>query len=119
MARKQMNSKQEAGWLSWALWQLFDTTAFNWPYLSDSDQDKAAARLDTAKQAVTTAGLKTSNYANVYIYTANPMGASQEYLVVSMAEPPSLAVISLDLLAVAGLVLFVRRRSTQARQLMS
>jgi len=41
-----------------------------------------------------------------------PCPAPQEFLTVNMAEPPSSGLLALDLLGVAGLILFVRRRRT-------
>jgi hypothetical protein len=44
------------------------------------------------------------------VYTPIPVGASQEFLTVTLAEPPSPALLGTDLLALAGLILIARRR---------
>jgi len=132
-------STQEAEDLSYAIWDVFTPGASSG--LSATDQNLitgVGGYLPTA-QALAVADLKAAggniaaalqldNITNVTIYTANPKtggavtycppgdtcGAPQEFLVVSMAEPPSPALLAIDLLAVLGLVLFVRRRLVRA-----
>jgi hypothetical protein len=120
--------------LSYAMWGLFDPTgttndlgAFAWLqyYGYNNDETIAMNDLTSAVSYVQTHNLGPSNYANVTIYSydtaANPNGPTcnggtcpnsppQEFITVSMAEPPSAALFLLDLLFVAGLTLFVRRR---------
>jgi hypothetical protein len=126
--------------LSYAMWGLFDPTgttndlpndlgAFTWLqyYGYNSDETIAVNDLQTAIKYVAANNLGPGNYANVTIYSydtlggANPNGPTcnggtcpnsppQEFIAVRMAEPPSAALFLLDLLFVAGLTLFVRRR---------
>jgi hypothetical protein len=106
--------------LSFAMWGLFDPAALT--TIGSPDQGNATTDLKNAVLYVENNNLGPSNYANVTIYSYDPAslptcgGAAcptprpQEFIVVSMAEPPSTALLGLDLLAVAGLMLFVRRR---------
>jgi len=129
-------STQQAEDLSFAIWDVFDPGASSG--LSAGDQANitgAGGYLPTAEALAASdlaaahgniaAALALDNIANVEIYTANPKSggavtycpngpggcsAPQEFLVINMAEPPSPALLAVDLLAVLGLVLFVRRR---------
>jgi hypothetical protein len=121
-----------AGELSFALWGVFDPTlltAANPAGLTTGTGGQLAAAenyLTSAESAVNTAitkqGLNNylSTFSNVTIYSAtinNGVPAEsenssrpQEFIVVNMAEPPSPALLGLDLLGAAGLLLFARRR---------
>ena len=128
-------STQQAEDLSFAIWDVFDPGASSG--LSAADQAnitgvggylptaQALAASDLAAAGNIAAALALDNIANVTIYTASPKSggavtycpngpggcsAPQEFLVINMAEPPSPALLAVDLLAVLGLVLFVRRR---------
>jgi hypothetical protein len=111
---------------SYSLWELFDysgasaqlngyptdqTNALN--YLNGA----VAYAFNSANAAQVQADV---NATTIYSYDGSagtPTGSCngvctqpQEFLAVSMAEPPSTALLGLDLLAVGGLMLFVRRR---------
>jgi hypothetical protein len=118
--------------LSYALWGLFDPNgngvsgdpgAFGQlaAYGLGSDETNAMNYLNAAVVDVETNGLTPSNFSNVTIYSYDSaFGTScgggscppppQEFITVSMAEAPSLAVLGMDLLGLAGLVLIARRR---------
>jgi hypothetical protein len=110
-----------AGELSFAMWALFDPAAYN--NISGSVLTAAKADLVTAIQ---NHGL-LSSYTNVSLYSYDaaaglPVGCGgtcgtppQEFIVVKMPEPPSFAILAVDLLGVIGLVAFFRwrRRSTR------
>jgi len=132
--------------LSYAMWALFDPTgipsdpgALAWlaaeGYPSGSSFYSAVTTdLANAVQYAATNSAQVQadvNAVTIYSYdptlAANPNGPTcsggtcphsppQEFIAVNMVEPPSTALLGLDLLAVAGLALFVRRRSklTQA-----
>lgn len=91
--------------ISFAIWDIMDGQSTN--------PDGGAAGLITqAFNEVVSDGYVGSN---VTVYTPAPKAAvgsnvSQEFLVVSMAEPYSPALLGLDLLGVAGLVLIARQR---------
>ncbi len=98
-------STQAAGDLSFALWAVFDPAALG--NLGGSDLSNAQNDLAFAKGKV--AGLDPSSFSNVNIYSANPFGASQEYIVVnSVPEPATLTLFGLGLAGVG----FMRRRKT-------
>jgi len=103
----------QAELLSFALWAVFDPAALN--SLSLGDMLGATADLIFAEL---NAGSYTQ-YADVDIWTPTPnQSISQEFLTVGvdpprMAEPPSPAILCLDLLAFAGL--FLVRRSLASR----
>jgi hypothetical protein len=107
-AQQQANITSE-GELSFALWGLFD------PALAlDS---VASADLTSAEN--TAAGLTTSNFSNVTVYTPivnQPGGinASQEYIVVRTPEPAEMAVFGVEFSGLLGLVYVLRRRSARA-----
>jgi len=122
---------------SFALWALFDPTGIPSDptdlgaygqlakYGDTGDEDAAKADLKTAVLFVTNAANATQVAADVSavtIYSFDPVTAPrcgsgpcptappQEFITVNMVEPPSPALLGLDLLAVAGLIVFVRRR---------
>jgi len=119
---------------SFALWGLFDPTgtpgnpgAFTQlaNYGDTTDENNAKAYLNGAVLLVAS-GVNAAQVAvdvnAVTIYSFDPVTAPscggsacptappQEFLTVSMVEPPSPALLGLDLLSVAGLIFFVRRR---------
>jgi hypothetical protein len=86
-----------AGQYSFALWSVFDPASLS--NLSGTNLADAQADLAAAFTAVST--LNPNNFANVNIYTPNPLGAAQEYLTVgavSVPEPATLSLLGLGLL---------------------
>jgi hypothetical protein len=123
--------------LSYALWGLFDPAeafgAIGGLDLSNANNDLSAAVADVASNSVNgvNLGAYLSDY-NVTIYTydpsalANPngpmcgsapcpMSPPQEFIAVSMAEPPAPALLGIDLLGLAGLLMIARRQKWLAR----
>jgi hypothetical protein len=120
------SNTEEAEDLSFAIWDVFTPGASN----GLADASAIAADLSTAQglaqtylaESSSVAGaLSLDNISDVMIYTASPdssgavtncstCGTPQEFVRISMAEPPSPALLGFDLLGVAGLVFFVRRR---------
>jgi len=124
--------------LSYAMWALFDPAgipsdlgALAWlaaeGYPSGSSFYSAVTTdLDNAVTYASTDSAQVQadvKATTIYSYDTGATGgcggpctAPQEFITVNMVEPPSPALLGLDLLAVAGLILFVRRRSklTQA-----
>jgi len=112
---------------SYALWGLFDPNAIT-SSLSGyvNDQSYAQTFLNAAVTEVMTGSNATQvqqdvQATTIYTYKSgiNPNGPAncggcsgppQEFITVTMAEPYSPALLGLDLLGVAGLTLFVRRR---------
>jgi hypothetical protein len=119
-------ASEQAGEISYALWDVFDPTLLNSttnPYGTITPTELAAAQsyLSLAEALVT--GATTGGTVNLSsimvggsaiegmtIYTPNPLSSAQEFVSVTMAEPPSPALFGLDLLGLAGLMLFARRR---------
>jgi hypothetical protein len=117
---------EAAGEISYALWDVFDPTLLNStsnPYGTITSTELAAAQsyLSGAEALVT--GATTGGTVNLSsiivdgnaiegmtIYTPNPLSSAQEFVSVTVAEPPSPALFGLDLLGLAGLMLFARRR---------
>jgi len=112
---------------SYAMWELFDPTQAS-SALPAEDQSTVASYVQTAV-GIATGGnlnsyLSSHDVSGVTFYsydaTDNPLGPvgcgghcpppPQEFVTVSMAEPSYPAILGLDLLAVAGLILFVRRK---------
>ena len=116
MQAKMAGNVTKEGELSFSLWGLFDPTSvdpygpLSGHYVTGTNLINAVAYLADARNAVILQGLTPQNYDYVTIYSPTPQSASQEYLTVRMAEPSLLALLGIDLLAVAGLILFVRRR---------
>lgn len=115
-------ASETAGEFSYALWGIFDTTLLNStvnPYGTLTPSELAAAKLDLSNAQQVVAGVTDQNgvidlskLPNLTIYTPQPLTASQEFLQVSMAEPSYPAVLAVDLLAVVGLIVVLRRRIT-------
>jgi hypothetical protein len=127
-------NNEEAGDLSYAIWGIFDPTLLSnnptsgegslsqtgtVPGLTaaqDSTGDLGAAKYYLSQaQAVVNADTKNGTInlgalPQLTIYTAVGTPDSQEFLGITMAEPSYPAVLALDLLAVAGLILAFRRR---------
>jgi hypothetical protein len=124
-------SSQQAEDLSFAMWDVFTPGASNG--LADNALITGAGGYLPTAQALAAADIANaggnleaalSPFSNVTIYTANPKSggaviacpsgvtcnAPQEFITVTMAEPPSPALLGLDLLAVAGLIFIPRRR---------
>ena len=118
---------------SYALWGLFDPTgsqvdspnnlgAFTWlDYYGVSSTEITSAETvlwDAAETILSPTGTAALDGATVTIYSydsciSGPCTSTrpQEFIVVSnMPEPPSVAMLGADLLAVAGLFFFFRRR---------
>jgi hypothetical protein len=116
----------QAGEISYALWDVFDPTLLNSttnPYGTITSGELSAAQNYLTGAEALVAGATTAGIVNLSqisidgnaiegmtIYTPNPKSASQEFVTVNVAEPPSLAVFGLDLLGLGGLMLFARRR---------
>jgi hypothetical protein len=110
-----------AGELSFAMWGLFDAAAYN----SISGSVLTASKADLTA-AIQNHGL-LSSYTNVSLYSYDaaaglPVGCGgtcgtppQEFIVVNMPEPPSLAILAVDMLGVLGLVVFFRCRRRTSR----
>lgn len=106
---------------SYAMWELFDPTQAS-SALPSADQPTVQGFVQTAVSQATGGNLSSYlNGYNVTIYSYDPANGTscggtcppppQEFITaVSMAEPASSALLGLDLLGVAGLILFVRRR---------
>jgi len=118
---------------SFALWALFDpygngTTdlgAFGQlAYYGDtSDLSNAGIYLNNAVAAAKAGTVDLSNYdVTIYSYDTGAHGACgtscsppQEFITVSTAEPPAPALLGVDLLGLAGLILIARRYGWLAR----
>jgi hypothetical protein len=121
---------ETAGELSYAIWSIFDSALLNslnangstgYGTLTgaevaavNSDIANANALVAHATQAGTTnlneISINGQSISSLIVYTPAPVTASQEFLQISMAEPSYPAVLALDLLAVAGLIVAFRRR---------
>jgi hypothetical protein len=117
---------EQLGEISYALWDVFDPgllSSVNNPYGSITSGELSAAQgylagAQTLVQGATTAGVVTlskisingSPIQDMTIYTPDPKTAAQEFVTVTMAEPPSLAVLAFYILFGAGSLLFFGRR---------
>ena len=128
---------------SFALWELFDSNsttgsfaqlnaygdqAYETGATGGAGTPGAQALLAGAISQATGNPQNLANYLsnyNITIYSYDPANGTscgggycppppQEFITVSMTEPPSPALLGLDLLGVAGLLLVVRRRTAKA-----
>jgi hypothetical protein len=91
---------------------------------SPSNLSAAETDLSTAIAAVTSGSANLSNYdVTIYSYDTGATGncggtctPPQEFITVSMAEPPAPALLGVDLLGLAGLILLARRFGSMARR---
>jgi hypothetical protein len=106
--------KQKAGQLSFAIWGIFDPgTSGALSHISGTNRTDAQQYIANAFSAV--AGSDPADFANVSIYTPDPLNSSQEYLAVTPVPEP--ATLSLFCAALIGFALLRRRRvPTDARQ---
>ena len=105
--------------LSFALWAVFDPSSdpngpLADPYLSTAQLSAIEGDLSSAENAVENQGWTPSGY-NINIYTPTPLGASQEYLSVSVAAPEAATplVLGIDLLGLFAFLGFARRRAAR------
>jgi hypothetical protein len=121
---------ETAGELSYAIWSVFDSSLYSsltstgstgFGSLTTTEVDAVENDIKSAQILVagaTTAGttnlddisINGESITSLTVYTPIPVGASQEFLTVTLAEPPSPALLGTDLLALAGLILIARRR---------
>jgi hypothetical protein len=117
-----------AGEISFALWDVFDPTLLT--STSNSEGGSITSGQLTAAQgylagaellvdgATNASGVVTLSEISIggrsiqgeTIYTPDPKGAAQEFIMVSMAEPSYPLVLAGDLLAIVGLIVVLRRR---------
>ena len=112
---------------SYAMWELFDPTAAS-AALPSMYQSTVAGFIKTAVSEATGGNLNAylgGATVTIYSYDTGAMCGPkldqpcvnippQEFVTVSMAEPPSPTMLGLDLLAVAGLIFISRRRSARS-----
>lgn len=122
----------QAGVLSYAIWAIFDPSVLNTiqngsyytghGYLTTDQRETANNLLKDAKDkaALALANKDFSAIPQLTIYTpatgVSPYKDSQEFLRVriTVPEPSFIALLAVDLMGIAGLVLFVRRRRARA-----
>jgi hypothetical protein len=121
-------ASEPAGEISYALWDVFDPTLLtstNTGYgtLTTAELTAAQGYLSSAQALVagaTTGGVVNLNQISIgghaieglTIYTPDPKSAAQEFLSVQVDEPPYPAVLAMDLVGMAGLIVVFRRRLT-------
>ncbi len=125
---------ETAGELSFAIWSVFDNSLYTklnssshtTGYGSLTAAEVAAVDADIVNAQNLVAGATVAGTTNLgdlsidgqsigslMVYSPNPLSTSQEFLAVNTvraAEPPSPVLLGVDLLSLAGLMLFVRRR---------
>jgi hypothetical protein len=119
-------ANEPAGEISYAIWAIFDPVlltsnpASGIGHLTSAELTAAQKYLDGARavvDAATTGGVvDLSRLPSMTIYTpiVPPGPASQEFLLVSVDEAPLWAVLAADLLGLAALLFFVKRRQAKA-----
>jgi hypothetical protein len=103
-----------AGEYSYAIWTLFDPAAID-GYGGNSltgSQQSAVNSFRTA--ALTQAASGGASGLDVSIYTPNPLGAAQEFLVVNAPEASLPATLGFELVALVGGIFLMRRRLVRA-----
>jgi hypothetical protein len=109
-----MGDSTLAGEYSYAIWTLFDPDAVN-GYGGNALTGTEQSAVNTFRTtALTEAASGGETGLDVSIYTPNPLGAAQEYLVVSAPEASLPATLGFELAAFAGVVFLMRRRLVRA-----
>jgi hypothetical protein len=109
-----MGNSTLAGEYSYAIWTLFDPAAID-GYGGNSltgSQQSAVNSFRTA--ALTQAASGGASGLDVSIYTPNPLGAAQEFLVVNAPEASLPATLGFELVALVGGIFLMRRRLVRA-----
>jgi hypothetical protein len=123
-------NSNSVGVIQYALWQLFDPSGSPAPfsYLGSSDRAAAQSWLNEALAEGSTVrftAAELAQFSNFVVYQPVagtdkcgagpcPTAPPQEFLALDAPEPIALPVLLLDLLALAGVVLFVRKREVRA-----
>ncbi len=113
------------GAIQYALWELFDPSAPFSRLTSYGVNTAAAQSWLTLAQAQGPATFTPGEFSNFLVYTPLsgtascgggpcPTAPPQEFLALKTPEPAALLVLLLDLLALAGVILFVRRHVAEA-----
>jgi hypothetical protein len=121
-------ASEAAGEISFALWDVFDPsllTSTSNPYGSITSTELAAAQgylagAEALVAAATTNGkvdltqisIGGHSIEGMSIFSPNPAASSQEFLMVAMPEPSYPVILGVDLLAMVGLIVVLRRRFT-------
>jgi hypothetical protein len=125
---------ETAGELSFAIWSVFDNSLYTnlnssshttgYGSLTSTEVNAVDADIANAQalvSAATAGGITNLNNISIngqpigglMVYSPSPLGVSQEFISVNpvhAAEPPSPVLLGFDLLGLAGLMFFVRRR---------
>ncbi|MGB7759244.1 MAG: hypothetical protein WBL61_05415 [Bryobacteraceae bacterium] len=104
-----------AGEYSYAIWTLFDPAAINGYGGSSLTSAETSAVNSFRTAALTEAASGGGSGLDVSIYTPSPLGASQEYLVVSTPEASLPATLGIELFALVGVIFLMRRRLVRLR----
>ncbi len=109
MQSGNLNNPTLAGYYSYAIWTIFDPGAIGGYHGNNSGI--VVSEIDKLRNEAFAQALNPTGPApDVVIYTPNPSDVSQEFLVVKTPEPSTVAILVLNLLGIAGLVFFLRRR---------
>jgi len=95
--------KTKTGELSFAIWAVFDPAALD--SISGTNKTNAIADLAAARSALPS--LTPDQFANIEIYTPNPLNASQEYFV----DVPEPATASLAAMGMVFMMVSRRRKN--------
>jgi hypothetical protein len=100
----------QVGEIHFALWQIFDTNAFAW-LEAYNDATNLSLATNWLTQAESQSNFTPSEYFSSFqIYTPQPLSASQEFLTYQVPDSPFVLTLAVDLLGLALLALFFRRR---------
>jgi hypothetical protein len=103
-----------AGEYSYAIWTLFDPAAIDGYGGNSLTGSQLSAVNSFRTAALTQAASGGASGLDVSIYTPNPLGAAQEFLVVNAPEASLPATLGFELVALVGGIFLMRRRLVRA-----
>jgi len=116
MMPANMNNQTNADEYSFAIWSIFDKAALGY-VTSVGTKTQGTVTLDVQNLIANAFTATASGYTGptVTVYSPNPSGVSQEFLVVNTPEPPAPALLAFEVGGPLGMLLLFRKQLLRTR----